>query len=106
MREIRTARVVLDEHEVLEGPRDGQGRRGKASTGHGLNHVKTGPSVRHVCAHRKCVAVRDRARAMSARVRSARQMGAVCLCRRHGSVLGWAHNLMFRDMGVVVVESY
>ena len=34
-----------------------------------------------------------------ARVRAERrQLGAVCLCRRHGPVLGWAHNLMVRDM--------
>ena len=31
-------------------------------------------------------------------------MGAVCLRRRHGVVLGWAHNLMFRYTGVVGLE--
>ena len=105
MRAIRTARVVLDEHEVLEGPRDSQGRRGKASTEHGRSHVKTGPSVRHVCAHRKCVAVRDRARAMSARVRSARQWEPCAFAGDTASVLGWAHNLMFRYTGWWLVLS-
>ena len=66
---------------------------------------KTGPSVRHVCAHRKCVAVRDRARAMSARVRSARQWEPCAFAGDTASVLGWAHNLMFRYTGWWLVLS-
>ena len=70
---------------VLEGPRDSRGPQGEGKHGARTEpRQQTGPSVRHVCAHRKCVAVRDRARAMSARVPKCTAMGAVCLCRRHG----------------------
>ena len=54
--------------------------------------------MHHKRAHRKCEA----ARAASARKRACAEctaMRAVCLRRRHGALLGWAHNLMFRYTG-------
>ena len=101
---VRVLAEVAVHGEPASLPHSRRGLQGQHK-GHGRNHVKTGPSVRHVCAHRKCVAVRDRARAMSARVRSARQWEPCAFAGDTASVLGWAHNLMFRYTGWWLVLS-
>ena len=66
------ARVRVLAEPVVRGesarPHSFRGLQGQHK-GHGRNHVKTGPSVRRKCAHRKCEAARigERARARARR---------------------------------------
>ena len=104
------ARVRVLAEPVVHGeesarPHSHRGLQGQHK-GHGRNHVKTAPSVRRKCAHKKCGAVRDGERAQARARAECTAMGAVCLRRRHGVVLGWAHDLMLRyidERGVEVI---
>ena len=103
------ARVRVLAEPVVHGeesmPHSRRGLQGQHK-GHGRNHVKMGPSVRRKCAHRKCGAVRDGERAQARAGAECTAMGAVCLHKRHGVVLGWAHNMMLRcidEQGVEVI---
>jgi hypothetical protein len=96
------ARVRVLAEPVVHGesarPHSRRGLQGQHK-GHGRNHVKTGPSVRRKCAHRKCGAVRigERAQARACRVHG-NESRVPSQATRH-VWLGWAHNLMFRYTG-------